>query len=181
MWRRLMSRFTRSERGATAIEFALVAGPFFFLLGGIIETGIMLFTEYVLQNATQTAARTVRTGQASATDGTPLMSASEFKDIICDTVELVVDCAGKVTVYVDNGSDFVDLEGIMPEPLDIGPATDGSPYPVTFNPGARLRAATVVATYDWDFAFSFLELLGNVNDGEARRVFGIAIFRNEPF
>jgi len=181
MWRRLMSRFTRSERGATAVEFALVAGPFFFLLGGIIETGIMLFTEYVLQNATQTAARTIRTGQASSADGTPSMVAADFKALICETVELVVDCNGKVTVYVDNGSDFVDLEGIMPEPLDIGPAADGTPYPEVFNPGARLRAATVVATYDWDFAFSFLELLGNVNDNKARRVYGMAIFRNEPF
>ncbi len=181
-WRAgLLRRFSRSERGATAIEFALVGGPFFFLLGCICETGIMLFTEYVLQNATQTAARTVRTGQASTTDGTALISAADFKTIICDTVELVADCSGKVTVYVNNAATFANLEGAMGDPLEIGPDAGGGAYPVVFNPGGQLVAGTVIATYDWDFAFPFMDFLGNVNSGNTRRLYGMAIFRNEPF
>lgn len=182
-WRKgILRRFTGSERGATAIEFALVAGPFFFLLGGIIETGIVLYAEYVLQNATQEAARIIRTGQASTTDGTATISASQFKDLICDTAEIVMDCAGGVTVYVNNAANFSALEAAVPDPIDIGPDAGGSAYPVVFNPGAQLRAATVIATYDWNFVFPFMQFLGNLGSGNnVRRVHGLAIFRNEPF
>ena len=39
----------KSEDGAAAVEFALVAFPFFMIMGCICETGIMLFTEYSIQ------------------------------------------------------------------------------------------------------------------------------------
>uniref|UniRef100_UPI00112F141F TadE/TadG family type IV pilus assembly protein n=1 Tax=Escherichia coli TaxID=562 RepID=UPI00112F141F len=70
---RKLARWRRSESGATAVEFALVAGPFFYVLGCICETGLMLFTEYVIQNSVQEAARLVRTGQVSTSDGTVTM------------------------------------------------------------------------------------------------------------
>ena len=60
---RKAKRYGKSVRGATAVEFAMVAGPFFFVLGSTCETGLMLFTEYVLQKSVQEAARLVRTGQ----------------------------------------------------------------------------------------------------------------------
>ncbi|MBC8037241.1 MAG: pilus assembly protein [Rhizobiales bacterium] len=161
------------------MEFALVGFPFFFVLCCICETGIMLFAEYVLQNAAQDAARTVRTGQAVGADGSPPATAGDFKAIICDSVDFLIDCSGKVTVYVDNAPDFASLETVMGDPLAIGPGPMGEPYPVVFNPGARLRAATVVATYDWNFIFPFMDLLGN--RANARRLYGMAIFRNEPF
>lgn len=181
-WRTgMLRRFSGSERGATAVEFALVAAPFFFVLGAICETGLMLFTEYVLQNAAQDAARTVRTGQASAADGTPTTTAGDFKTIICDNVEFLIDCAGKVTVYVENAPTFASLESTVDDPLEIGPDVNGVAPPVVFNPGGRLRAATVVTTYDWNFVFPFMDFLGNINGGDTRRLYGLAIFRNEPF
>jgi len=188
MWGRIKSscaeklrRLASSEAGASAVEFALVGGPFFFVIGSLFETGLMLFTEYVLQNATQQAARAVRTGQASTTDGTLLVSAADFKATVCESVSLIIDCDGKVTVYVNNAATFASLETTMADPLTIGPGSGGSAYPVVFNPGGQLAATTVVATYDWDFVFPFMDFLGNINNGEARRVYGLAIFRNEPF
>ncbi len=44
-------RLCRNEDGVTAIEFAVLAPLFFLLLGSIMETGIMLFSEYSLQPA----------------------------------------------------------------------------------------------------------------------------------
>ncbi|HUR43658.1 MAG TPA: hypothetical protein VMZ01_06110, partial [Aestuariivirga sp.] len=63
----------------------------------------------------------------------------------------------------------------------IGPDPSGTPYNAPYEPGGQLAAATDVATYDWDFVFPFMNVLGNVNGGEARRIYGLAIFRNEPF
>lgn len=178
---RKLKRLHRSDSGATAVEFALVAGPFFYVLGCICETGLMLFTEYVIQNSVQEAARMVRTGQVTAGDGSLLMTAADFKVKICEEVSVIIDCDGKVSVYVNSASDFNALTSAMANPLTVGPKNDGTPYTVVFNPGAALQAATVIATYDWDFAFPFMDFLGNINDGDKRRLYGLAIFRNEPF
>ncbi len=177
-------RFKKEEKGATAVEFALVAGPFFFVLGCICETGLMLFTEYVIQNSVQEAARLVRTGQASAADGSITLSSSDFKAKICEEVNIIIDCDGGVSVYVNNAATFSALTTLMPNPdfpLTIGVSNSGAKYNMVYQPGGQLRAATVIATYDWDFAFPFMDFLGNMRDGQIRRLYGLAIFRNEPF
>jgi Flp pilus assembly protein TadG len=178
---KLFRRFFKSDAGATAVEFALVAFPFFYVLGCICETGLMLFTEYVLQNSVQEAARLIRTGQVSASDGTLLISASDFKTDVCKTVSIIINCDSDVTVYVNSDSTFAALQTTMDSPLNIGKKSDGSAYPVVFTPGGQLKAVTVVATYDWDFTFPFMSFLGNVNSDSERRLWGLAIFRNEPF
>jgi Flp pilus assembly protein TadG len=179
--RRQLARFKKSDDGATAVEFALVAGPFFYVLGCICETGLMLFTEYVIQNSVQEAARMVRTGQVSAGDGTIILSSTDFKAKVCEDVSVIINCAGKVSVYVNNDATFASLTTTMADPLAVGPKSDGAAYSVVYQPGAQLRAATVIATYDWDFAFPFMDFLGNFGDGSKRRLYGLAIFRNEPF
>jgi Flp pilus assembly pilin Flp len=65
MLNRLFSRllkasghFQRSDSGATAVEFAIVAFPFFALLGVIIETGSMSVADFkalICQNASLVA------------------------------------------------------------------------------------------------------------------------------
>lgn len=176
-----LSRFRRSEDGAAAVEFALVAGPFFYVLGCICETGLMLFTEYVIQNSVQEAARMVRTGQVTSGDGSILISAADFKTKICEEVSIIINCQGKVSVYVNNASTFATLTTTIANPLTVGKKPDGGAYVPVYNPGAQLQAATVIATYDWDFAFPFMDFLGNIGDGSERRLYGLAIFRNEPF
>jgi Flp pilus assembly protein TadG len=178
---RKLAKYRRSENGATAVEFALVAGPFFYVLGCICETGLMLFTEYVIQNSVQEAARMVRTGQVTSGDGSVLVSASDFKNKICEQVSVIVDCQGAVSVYVNNAANFASLTSTIADPLTVGKQSDGSAYVPVYQPGAQLRAATVIATYDWDFAFPFMDFLGNIGDGGERRLYGLAIFRNEPF
>ncbi len=61
---KFVRRMMKSENGAAAVEFSLVAFPFFMVMGCICETGIMLFTEYSIQAGVQDAARQIRTGQA---------------------------------------------------------------------------------------------------------------------
>jgi Flp pilus assembly protein TadG len=178
---RKLARLRKSDSGATAVEFALVAGPFFYVLGCICETGLMLFTEYVIQNSVQEAARMVRTGQVSAADGSVTMTSTDFKKRICEEVGVIIDCTGKVNIYVNNSDTFAHLTTTMADPLAVGQGANGSAYTTVYSPGGQLRAATVIATYDWDFAFPFMSFLGNFRNGEIRRIYGLAIFRNEPF
>ena len=57
----------RGERGATALEFAMIAPFYFLLLIGIIETSMVMFAQHVLENASATASRTGKTGYVSPT------------------------------------------------------------------------------------------------------------------
>src|ERR1700748_2652002 len=61
--RYVLRRFGGNRQGSAAVEFALVAPMFFALLFAIIESGIMFFAGQVLETVTQTAARTILTGQ----------------------------------------------------------------------------------------------------------------------
>lgn len=47
----------RDERGASALEFALTAPVFFLFLSGIIEVGLMFWTQIGLQHGAEMAAR----------------------------------------------------------------------------------------------------------------------------
>lgn len=50
-------RIWRDERGASALEFALTAPAFFLFLFGIIELGLLFWTQIGLQHGAEMAAR----------------------------------------------------------------------------------------------------------------------------
>ena len=176
--RRTREKFSRSETGATAVEFALVAGPFFLVLGVIIETGLMLFSEYSLQTAVQDSGRLIRTGQAQNSG----FSVATFKAAICGTAGVLMDCDNKVTVYVNHsGQTFAQLNAMVPSFLTIGPSITNTPFPVTYSCGGPLQPVAVVATYDWYFSMVGMNYLGNIMSNSARRLVGFAIFLNEPY
>ena len=51
------SGIRRDERGATAVEFALTAPLFFALLFGIVEGGMLMWTQIGIQHGSEMAAR----------------------------------------------------------------------------------------------------------------------------
>ena len=185
MWKRLLSplktrvrTFEACDQGVAAVEFALCAPVFFLMLGVIIETGLMMFTEYALQSAVQDSARLIRTGQADAAG----MTAAQFKTKICATASVIIDCTGGVTVYTRSDKDFATLQSNLPSFLNIGPAAGVQPAgPVCYNIGQPSQPAAVVATYDWYFSMLGMSFLGNIASNSARRLVGFAIFRNEPY
>jgi hypothetical protein len=176
---RLMpKRFRRDDKGVTAIEFAIV-GPIFFMgLFTIMETGLMMFTEYVLQTSVQEAARIVRTGQAQE----QRLSPSLFKARICDIASLVMDCNGSLNVYMRAEPNFTALASSVPSYLSIGPADEADSSTPSHDCGAPSEAVALIATYDWDFTVPFfMKFLGNRNGDNTRRMVGFAMFKNEPF
>ena len=51
------SKFVRDESGTTALEFALTAPVFFLFIFGIIEIGLLLWTQIGIQHGAEMAAR----------------------------------------------------------------------------------------------------------------------------
>lgn len=68
MLRRLKS-IRSDERGATAIEFAMVAPILIWLIFGIIEFGILMATQSALEGATSKAARMYKAAARSNNNG----------------------------------------------------------------------------------------------------------------
>lgn len=169
--------FARSESGTAAVEFALVALPFFILLGVIIEQGTIMFMEYTLQAAVQEAARLVRTGQAQSAG----LTAPQFKTKVCNLASILMDCSSGVNVYVASGNDFATLKANLPSFLDVGAKADGTPNPTSYNCGGPLQTTAVVATYDWTIVMPFMSFDANFANGTKRRLTGFTMFENEPF
>ena len=173
-----------SDSGVSAIEFAFVGGPFLLFLGCMFETGIMLFSEYTLQAAVQKASREVRTGTAQNAQ----TSAVDFKAKICGgstgVARFLMDCS-KVMVYMKPDASFSSLNANTPETTAIGKNPDDTDPTPTYNCGQSSQPMTIIATYDYKFAFPFMStILGNVtmdSGAKYRRIAGMAIFRNEPF
>ena len=73
-----VAAFLREERGATAVEFAILAFPFFAFILTILDIAAMMFVERTTKAGTNQHARYVRTGQLPAD-----MTADEFRQCLC--------------------------------------------------------------------------------------------------
>ncbi len=128
--RRTLRGFRRSQSGATAIEFGLLALPFFALLFALIETSVIYFSNANLDSVVADAGRLIRTGQVQSGG----MTEAQFKSYVCDRLALVSDCSGEVYVDVRKFSSFGSA---TPPPLVDG---DGNVIETTvFQPGSSRR------------------------------------------
>jgi Flp pilus assembly protein TadG len=182
MWQRAISRklrfikrYQKNEDGATALEFAMVAAPFFYLLMAIFETGLMLFSEYVIENGTAQASRMIRTGQVQSA----AMSKEEFKAEVCGSLAAFLDCENRLHIDVRAFQDFDDVTTKQAVGND-GELTDDVTTASSYDPGEELEVVVVRVYYDWKLFTPGISQLSNLANG--RRVLSAgAAFRNEPF
>lgn len=169
--RGLVCRLRADDSGATAIEFGIIALPFFALLIALIEVSLVFFANFSLDNAVDEASRLVRTGQAQ-TQG---FSETEFKQNICDNATGLKNCMSGLKLDVQRFNNFAGVT--MPDPLDAGGALRND---FTFDLGTGGDVIVVRAFYVWDLIASFPGSLGNMPGG-GRLIIATAAFRNEPF
>ena len=53
----VLGRFRRAKKGSAAVEFAMLAIPFFLLLYAVIDTSLVYFATSTLENGVATAAQ----------------------------------------------------------------------------------------------------------------------------
>ena len=183
--RGLVNRWRREQCGATAIEFALIAPAFLFLMFVIAETAMVFIAEQVMDNALSEAARLVRTGQAQTgawataeEDQTAHpMSEAEFKEIVCAGMSVFVDCSGSdffldVKAYPSFAE--IDTEPPLTEQEQFKTAGD-------FDFGGASEIVVVRAYYQWP-TNNILGSLSLKNLDNGKRLIGsFAAFRNEPY
>lgn len=179
---RRFARFVRAGGGATAVEFAIVAPVFFFMVAVILEMGMMLLTEYTLQKAVENASRGIQIGDVQNAGQT----GDQFRQAICDEADTLTDCNARLGLWVSSADNFAALVNgtagppAVPALPGLGNFTPG--VASRFVPGSAAQAVAVIATYDWPFFFPpIMAPLSNVANLAGRRLQGTATFRNEPF
>ncbi len=169
-----LRRFARDNRGATAVEMALVATPFFALLFGIIELGMIFLVSSSLENATAQAARTIRTGEFQTGGAT---SVDNFKTAICANFGwLQSDCAANLAVDVRTFATFQSVTA--PQPVSN---KTFNPAALAFNPGGPGQIVVVRAYYQWPLIAPLMSQALETLNGGKNLITTTATFRNEPY
>jgi Flp pilus assembly protein TadG len=167
----LVRRFARQEKGATAVEFAMIAIPFLGMTFAIIETALVFFAGQTLETAVADSARKIMTGQAQ-TQG---WNQDRFKQEVCGRIYGLFDC-NNIRVDVKTYSSFSDAN--MSKPIDAnGQLTNNFSYQ-TGGPGDIVVARLM---YEWPVNVPFLGLNLSDMSGGKRLLVATAAFRNEPF
>ena len=68
---KVANKIWRDERGATALEFAILAPVFFLLIFGIIAFGLLCWTQVGLQHGAEMAARCASINTTLCPNGNP--------------------------------------------------------------------------------------------------------------
>ncbi len=164
--------FWRDRKGASFVEFAIIAIPLFLLFFGIIELGLVFWATYELENATADAARLVKTGQAQG------MDVSALKNQICSEVVILSNCTSKVQLSIQAFGGFGAMQA--PNPLDqngnLITTLNGDPSQI-----GPSQDVLMISYYEWPLVSPLMSAaLGNLGDGNFL-IQSAAVFRSEPF
>lgn len=180
-----LRRLLRSGDGAAAIEFALLAIPYFLIVFAIIETFIAFTGEQLIANAVDTMARKLRTGQITAAN----TSESAFRETFCDEISILIQCNGttdnKLILDVRSFSTFADIPTSIPR--DGGEKFGDLTATDTYSPGGSGTINMVRAYYRWEIVTDLVRpYISTIRpaDGSLPKEFLIvatAAFQNEGY
>ncbi len=175
-----LKRFARDTRGIAALEFALVAGPFLFMIFALMELAIVFLLSTSLDTASDRAARRIRTGEFQTANQT----AGQFKTQVCSRMTwLANDCASSLFIDVRTYTSFNSIN-------DPVLTTNASGRKV-FNEGAiqfaaRPEPSTIVvvrAYYKWTLVTPFMnQALARLEGSDnTALITATQAFRTEPY
>lgn len=169
-----LDNWANDNSGLAAVEFALIATPFFILLFGLIEISLIFIVSTTLEHGLTEASRQIRTG---AFQKDPASTLETFKQDVCDELFNLLECPGGLTLDITTFSNF----GSTSSPSRVNPSGQFSNASEQFSPGSRNDIVLIRAYYEWELITPFISApLSNLANGNRLIETGIA-FRNEPF
>jgi Flp pilus assembly protein TadG len=180
VWRRLL----RSKDGAAAIEFTILAIPYFIIVFAIVETFVAFTGEQLISNAVETMSRKIRTGQNAAITNT-----EQFRQAFCEDISIMIQCSGtevaspnKLLLDVRSYSKFTDI----PKTIPLNSAGDVDGVSFGYAPGKQNTINAMRAFYKWEIITDILRpMLSTIKpSGDDSGYFLIvetSTFRNEDY
>lgn len=182
-WLRLLA-LRRDERGATAIEFALVALPVIYLMVGIIEFAVAMTVANSLEAATNLSSRLGKTGYVED----QLTQKATIRAEIERRVGPLIDMS-KLTIVTTAFSDFDDVDHPEPwndandnEEPDPGEWTDidGDSFcDGCTGLGSGENVAIYTITYPWKIMTPIIGELVGANGVLELKAYSVV--KNEPY
>jgi Flp pilus assembly protein TadG len=169
-----VSRFVLARRGATVVEFALIAPAFLATLIAIFETTLFLFAQQNLQAAAVEAGRLFMTGQAQNAGTTQ----SQFESEICPMISAMFTCAN-VMVNVQASTDFSSANTAEPTLTYNAQGQVNNSWSYTAGTPGQIMVVQLI--YQWPIVGGPLGyVLTNLGNGTAEMM-GVTAFKVEPY
>jgi len=183
-WRHGARRLRKNTAGSTAIEFAMVIGPFLGLMFAIIEVALAYFVQFSMESGNEAALRAIRTGDVQKKG----MTQAQYKARVCSKLPGFMKCNEKLVVDIRSFKSFREAASNIPNLFDSTGARTSNPE--MFCPGSENAVVVGTLYYKWTFIAGMPGLgdftgkmglsLANSPDGSRLIMVGFAT-KNEPF
>jgi Flp pilus assembly protein TadG len=178
-WKRNATRWLRNTAGTAALEFSLVAIPFFFFVLAILGSSLYFFASNALERGVQGAARKIRTGEAKESGTT----VGGFRELVCNEAGTGIDCK-KLRVLIQSDASWANItpQDCLDNNNEMVNSTGNIEELVSDYSGDANFVAHVTLCYEWDLAktFSFLQLGKGANGSGPAVMQASTAFRIEP-
>ncbi len=167
--RQIIKNWFRRCEGAVAIEFAILFMPFLLITLGIIELSLMFLSASIVEGATDSAARLIRTGKVQQSTGD---HEAMFRQALCNYATALVDCNDMIieVLPIDSYSDYT------------GPSygADGTMVPQGFDAGGSNDKVIIRVAFRYEMITPIVGTLLNGTDGGTQFISTI-VLQSEPY
>ena len=168
---KLFKKWRDGDDGVTAVEFSLLLTPYLLLTLGIFEISLMFTSASLLEGATNSAARHIRTGQLQESALSP---EDAFRSVLCSYEMVFVDC-DKIVVEVQQLNSFGDFGASAPQ-FDA----DGNLVSSGVSPGGASDRVLVRTAYRYNMMTPFVG--GLLSGGTGSKLFmSTIVLQSEPY
>lgn len=175
-----------------AVEFALLAVPFFALVFAILETSMTFFAQQILESALQDATRQIRTGQSQT--ATPAWDDTEFRKAICDGTFGLFECSSnpdteRLRINVMPVATFDEAAAEITKPIkdDCTPTSTDPDVDCKwtldeeYDDGKGSDVIIAQVFYKWPTIVNLPWFSLANQAGNNRLLSAVRVFKNEPF
>ena len=177
---RQIRRYLKNREGTAAIEFAILAIPFFMLLFAILELAIVFFINSTLTHSVSEASRQIRTGNFQACG-----SKDKFKELVCANMQGLGNCEKRlrIDVVTDNSFNTITLPAppAPPDPDPSDPTAEDIENGTYTNTVASAPVIVRGLYYHKLVLPPQLTRLENISGKGIRLLAATTAFKNEPF
>lgn len=187
-----VKRIRKSESGSTALEFGVLAIPFFMIIVATVETLVAFAGEQILVNAVDKMSRQLRTGEITFNMGrTTDLTEAEFRELFCNEIKIVLSCSNTIS---SDQKLFIDLKNVVNySDIDVGiPKVSSADYAeldtsgFEYSPGGSGSINVLRVYYKWDVTVDLIRpYITNIRPGAEGSEYYLMVstmaFRNEGY
>jgi Flp pilus assembly protein TadG len=132
-------KFARSERAATAVEFALIAPIFIAFIFAVLQYSVVFLAKSYLETVTETAARLVQTNQTNN------LTQAQFTTKVCGLLGAFFSCGNLIVQLGPAPTTAAQIPASLPQFSSSGTLLNPTTYGYVAPPSKML----LVVMYEW--------------------------------